>query len=114
MSAGQTAARFRLQGPDDRKKAFRSAIDADVDQKIFSDELMEALGRRLDDLTATIRRIDNIGFAILFYLAATVLSLHFPSISVFGFSLSDAKSSRELLLIVWFSLHYYRMQKTEI
>jgi hypothetical protein len=31
---------------------------------------------------------------------------------VFGFSLSDSKNARELLLIVWFSLHYYRMTKS--
>jgi hypothetical protein len=109
-SLGETAVPYRFQGPEDRKKAFRSAIDADVDHKVFNDQFMEGLGRRLESLTATIRHIDNIGYAILFYLAAIVLSLHFP-ISVFGFSFSDSKNARELLLIVWFSLHYYRMQK---
>ena len=27
---------------------------------------------------------------------------------MFGFSLSDGKNARELLLVVWFSLHYFR------
>jgi hypothetical protein len=66
--------------------------------------------RRRDSLTATIRRIDNIGYAILFYLAATVLPLHFP-ISASGFSLPNSKNAREPLLIVWFSLHYYETLK---
>src|SRR5437763_4028396 len=108
MTVAEAAARFRFQKPEDRKRAFRKVIDADPDQKIFNDQFIEGLGRRFDSLTATIRRIDNIGYAILFYLGATVLSLHFP-ISAFGVSLSDSKNARELLLVVWFSLHYYRM-----
>jgi hypothetical protein len=94
MSLGERAARYRFQGTEDRKRAFRRVIDADADQKIFNDQFIDGLGRRLESLTATIRRIDNVGYAILLYLAATVLSLHLP-ISAFGFSFSDSKNARD-------------------
>jgi len=110
MTLAEAAARYRFPGPEDRKKAFRRAIDADPDQKIFNDQFVDGLSRQVDRATATLERIDSIGWALLLYLAATVLSLHFP-ISAFGFSFKDSKNARELLLIVWFSLHFYRTTK---
>jgi hypothetical protein len=48
----------RWQSKDDRKKAFRKAIDADKDGRIFNDEFIERLAERHDKIKAAMQRTE--------------------------------------------------------
>jgi hypothetical protein len=105
MSLAETPARFRYLTSADRKKAFQKAIDADQDGKIFNDQFIDGLSRRLDAHIADKRRALIVQWAVLLGLAAALLSSHF-TISTMGVSF-DAKNAREFLLVISSSLLFF-------